>query len=301
MLKTEQMTLAIMSRPLYTAHLSALRELEPVINHFISSEPIVMDLNCGVLLPDSDCKTVSDHIHTVLPLNYLKRLVVEEILDHVIQTKGKACLRREDQLLLYIRGEGGVGKSRVVKALELGFALLNRRAELIITAPTGCAAESIGGSTVHTALKINTRRANDNVSKIGSLWTRRLALVVDEVSIINLKLLTIMDKQLRKPRGSDFSSTALFGGLPLVVLIGDFYQFAPVSGHALWDEALGEDEIHGKTVWNNFTYVITLTEQMRQKNDSVFQALLKRARNGELNLEDVDTLNYRVATNLPIS
>ena len=194
-----------------------------------------------------------------------------------------------------------MGKSRVVKALELGFALLNRRAELIITAPTGCAAESIGGSTVYTALKINTRRANDNVSKISSSWTRRSALVVDEVSMIDIKLLTAMDKQLRKARGSDFSSTALFGGLPLVVLMGDFYQFALVSGHALWDEAVGEDEIHGKTLWNNFTYVITLTEQMCQKNDSLFQALLKRARNGELNLEDVDTLNDRVATNLPIS
>ena len=36
-------------------------------------------------------------------------------------------------MLLYIRGEGGVGKSRVVQALELGFNFLGRQAELVIS------------------------------------------------------------------------------------------------------------------------------------------------------------------------
>lgn len=51
--------------------------------------------------------------------------------------------------------------------------------------------------------------------------------------MIDLKLLTSMDKQLQKARSSDISSISIFGGLSLVVLMGDFYQFAPVTGKAL--------------------------------------------------------------------
>ena len=65
-------------------------------------------------------------------------------------------LHADDQLLLYVRGEGGVGKSRVVQALELGFTLLGRWKVLVISTPTGCAADGIGESTIHTALGINT-------------------------------------------------------------------------------------------------------------------------------------------------
>ena len=119
--------------------------------------------------------------------------------------------------------------------------------------------------------------------------------------MIDLKLLTSIDKQLRKAKGSDISSTSVFGGLPLVVLIGDFYQFAPVTGKALWNNLFKEDDIHGKTLWERFTSVLSLTEQMRQKTDFTFQALLKRAREGRLNIEDVYTLNRRVVTELPIS
>ena len=39
---------------------------------------------------------------------------------------------------------------------------------------------------------------------------------------------------------------------------------------------------------------------MRQKNDPVFQSLLGRARRGELNIRDVEVLNDRVATKLPV-
>ena len=32
----------------------------------------------------------------------------------------------------------------------------------------------------------------------------------------------------------DRSSTDLFGGIPVVIIMGDFYQFPPVKGQALW-------------------------------------------------------------------
>ena len=137
--------------------------------------------------------------------------------------------------------------------------------------------------------------------KKNARWSQRSSLIVDEVSMIDLKLLTIIDKQMRKAKGSDTSSTTFFGGLLLVVLMGDFYQFAPMTEKALWDKPHGEDEIYGKTLWNSFSSVLTLTEQMRQRADPAFQELLKRARRGSLNIHDVNILNQRVATNLPDS
>ena len=44
---------------------------------------------------------------------------------------------------------------------------------------------------------------------------------------------------------------------------------------------------------------MTLTEQMRQQNDVIFQNMLLRARKGELNMGDVHTLNERIARQLP--
>ncbi len=251
--------------------------------------------------PDSDSKTVCDQIHLLLQLNQLQRLIVEGILDHVIKNKGRMYLDSDQQLLIYVRGEGAVGKSRVVKAIEMGFTLLGRRKELVISAPTGSAANVIGRSTVHTALGVNNRAGKNYQVKINSQWLYRSSLIIDEVSMIDLKLLTSMDKQLRKAKGTNSHSTTVFGGLPLVVLMGDFYQFAPVLGRALWDHPVGQEEVHGKSLWSRFTSILTLTEQMRQKTDLPFQEMLRRAGEGKLDSRDVNALNRRLAMELPTS
>ncbi|WP_375449089.1 AAA family ATPase [uncultured Nostoc sp.] len=281
--------------------MSAIEALEPVLISSSLPNPTSSQPLHNISPANADCKAVADHINAVLPLNTLQRLVVEGVLDHVIRNKGRLCVTREDQLLLYVRGEGGVGKSRVIHALEMGFTLLDRRNELMLSAPTGYAAEGIGGSTVHTALSISTRNIKSSSTNVSAIWTHQFLLIIDELSIIPLGLLATMDKQQRKARGAIVFSTALFGGLPLVILMGDFYQFAPVSGHALWDSPYSEDEIHGKVLWDNFRLVLFLTEQMRQRSDLAFQAMLKRARHSLLNVEDVNSLNARVATHLPDS
>ncbi len=180
-----------------------------------------------------------------------------------------------EQLLINIRGEGGVGKSRVMKAIEMGLILLSRKKELRISASTGSAVNGIGGSTVYTALGINNRAEKNYQAKSNAQWLNRSSLIIDEVNMIDLKLLTSIDKQLQKARGSDSHSITVFGGLLLVVLIEDFYQFAPVLGKALWDHPIEDNEVHGKSLWNRFTTTLTLTEQMRQKTDLPFREMLR--------------------------
>lgn len=128
------------------------------MNNSSLSDPSTSHALLNFLPVNADCKAAANYIYAVLPLNILQRLVVKGILDHVIKNKGRLCITRENQLLLYVRGERDMRKSRVINVLEMGFALLDTRNELVLSAPTGCAAESIGGSIIHTALSINTRK-----------------------------------------------------------------------------------------------------------------------------------------------
>lgn len=127
----------------------------------------------------------------------------------------------------------------MVKALEMRFSFLGRRKKLVILAPTGFAAESNGGNTVYIALRVNTRSGKSYVSKINTQWSEQSSLIVDKVSMIDLKLLTSIDKHLQKVKRSAVSSITFLGGLLLVMLMRDFYQFVPVIERALWNKALG--------------------------------------------------------------
>lgn len=99
--------------------------------------------------------TICNIIHTILLLNKLQHLIVEQVFQTIIDSKGKQCINKDSQMLLYVRGEGGVGKSRVIKIIKIRFSLLYQKPELVITALTGAAATNIGGATIHAALDIN--------------------------------------------------------------------------------------------------------------------------------------------------
>ncbi|KAJ7602623.1 hypothetical protein DFH06DRAFT_908809, partial [Mycena polygramma] len=55
----------------------------------------------------------------------------------------------EHQLLLYIAGVGGAGKSFVVKGLVEFFRRCGVSESLMLSAPTGCSAVLINGFTIH--------------------------------------------------------------------------------------------------------------------------------------------------------
>jgi len=53
-------------------------------------------------------------------------------------------------------------------------------------------------------------------------------MIVDEVSIVNLGMLSVIDSYYKTARSLGRGSTDLFGGLLVVILMGDFFQFLPV-------------------------------------------------------------------------
>ena len=89
----------------------------------------------------------------------------------------------------------------------------------------------------------------------------------------------------------------MFGGLPVVIVLGDFHQFSPVRAKALWQKQESHEE-RGQQLWHMFKDVVVLDEQMRQQQDVEYYQLLKRVRNGTVTQADVDLLNSRVVTQL---
>jgi len=101
--------------------------------------------------------------------------------------------------------------------------------KVAITASTGAAAVSIGGTTVHSLLGCAIPKTVKDFDKMWDEKSReRLrkleTLVIDEISMVAGELLDRVDMLLRKMR----NSTAVFGGIQLVVC-GDFFQLAPIS------------------------------------------------------------------------
>lgn len=81
--------------------------------------------------------------------------------------------------------------------------------------------------------------------------------------MIDLLLLTSIDIQLQNIRKISPNIIRIFSKLPLVILIVDFYQFAPVLRKTLWNiwnKVVGEKELYKKSFWSRFISILTLTK-----------------------------------------
>jgi hypothetical protein len=135
---------------------------------------------------------------------------------------------------------------------------------------------------------------------VRKLWSRKTIMFIDEVSMVDLSGLSIIDNHCKSAKSLDRSSTDVFGGLPVVMIMGDFVQFPPVHGQPLWKEPRrnNEEDEKGRLLWHMFKQVIILDEQMRQSDDAPFRAFLSRLRTGALNEDDLAFLNSKTITSL---
>ncbi|KAM4056467.1 PIF1-like helicase [Hirsutella rhossiliensis] len=227
------------------------------------------------------------------------------------------------QLCLFIGGEGGTGKSRVIEALVELLARRDLSSRLLVTATSGTAAARINGITLHSACGLTVgqggraggatrdvdgvrlpgqgERFVDGRSRMD--WQEKEVLVIDEVSMLGARTLHAANEQLCRLRGSARD----FGGIPVVIFCGDFHQFRPVQERSIllpsaavaWDEdgafAAEQRRQHDKAhaLWRRFTTVVMLDEQMRAAGDPELRRLLGRIRRGEQDRSDLELLNSR--------
>lgn len=95
-------------------------------------------------------------------------MIIKGILNYIIRNKWKIYFKSNQQLLIYVKSKSGIRKSRVIKAIEIGFVLLSRRNELVIFVLTDFAANGIGGNTIYTVIEVNTWAEKNHEVKINT-------------------------------------------------------------------------------------------------------------------------------------
>jgi hypothetical protein len=230
-------------------------------------------------------------ITTQYPLNQKQRMVVRALNQRILLPIRIRSVH--DQFLLYLGGIGGVGKTHLIKAFMFGLSITRKHDDVLLTASTGAAAANINGATYHSALGFGNNGNQTLRQATRSRLSHKRVFILDEISMVSLENLVQINERCNAIWDLNRASDTVFGGLPIVIFLGDFNQFRPVRGHAIWSQATNDiiDLQSGRSIWSHFTHVVFLTEQMRQAEDPGFQDLLQRARSATLTEDDVATLN----------
>ena len=203
-----------------------------------------------------------------------------------------------------IFGERGTGKSRVIEAVRFWFDSINRQQELVITGLTGAAAFNIRGSTLHSAVGIKVEKGDVDRKMTDSKkkeWLDRHYLIVDEVSMMDSKLIMKLHNKLCSAKSS--AEDVKFGGVN-IIFCGDFLQIPSVSEFRLYSNKPGSR--YGNYLWHSLNAVVRLQKQMRQAEDPQYAEVLHRLRIRQPTEEDIALLNTRVgaplldSTSIPI-
>lgn len=120
-----------------------------------------------------------------------------------------------EQLIMYLGGAGGTGKSRVVQALVDFARRWHSSASVVITASTGIAAVLVGGCTVHCALGVQLSMNPPKPSRSQcEAWSEVGVLFIDEFSMIKQHFFDMLDTRLKKLKDRP---DLPFGGVHLIL------------------------------------------------------------------------------------
>ena len=120
-------------------------------------------------------------------------------------------------------------------------------------------------------------------------WKHIDLLIIDEISMMSLKLFEILDKIGKIIRNNDKP----FGGIQLI-FSGDFYQLPPVGD----DNDLSTSQFCFESpLWNqSFTTIIILDHIFRQV-DPIYLKILRQIRRGGISKKMEHVLSTRIITN----
>lgn len=193
---------------------------------------------------------------------------------------------------IFITGPGGTGKSALIKMIYKH--AYEHFKDIQVTALTGCAAVLLNckAKTLHswahiglgngTIEQLVTKIKKNKFAK--TLWKCTDVLVVDEVSMLSLKLFTLLNEIGKVIRGNQKP----FGGIQLV-FSGDFFQLPPVGDYLEPDTqrfCFESDD------WNSVFHrdcQIQLIKIFRQTDDT-YAAILNQIREGKIRRKSNDLL-----------
>jgi ATP-dependent DNA helicase PIF1 len=201
---------------------------------------------------------------------------------------------------IFITGPGGTGKSALIKTIYK-HAFLHFK-NIQVTALTGCASVLLNckaktlhswagiGLGISTLDQLVTKIKKNKFSK--AAWRQTDILVVDEVSMLSLKLFDLLNEIGKAVRGIQKP----FGGIQLI-FSGDFFQLPPIGDHLDQDTqrfCFESDD------WNSVFHrncQIQLIKIFRQTDDT-YSTILNQIREGKIKRKSNDLLLQYVGRQL---
>ncbi len=178
----------------------------------------------------------------------------QEVMAYIIQnvkTWLEACADENETtepykpLRLTIPGKGGSGKSVLINTLATVLrTLFNCKQCIEIVAPTGSAAYNAGGSTMHHFAEF-PRFVKDmeipaaKQKRLLQKYSKLVVLVGDERSMMTSLNLGLLEDTSSKCMHGGNREEYDWGGIPIVILVGDDYQLPPLASGAF--DALGHN------------------------------------------------------------
>jgi PIF1-like helicase len=201
--------------------------------------------------------------------------------------------RKSNQLICFLHGPGGSGKSAVIDLVVLYSQMFCKylwtdfdpsEKVIVVTAMTGVAATLLQGETTHSALYLNQKKDFDReqIQK----WNSAKMVIIDEISFASKLEISLMNKHLRKLKQQ---LHLRYGGIN-VIFCGDLRQLEPVGPNK---KAIYDDNIPEFRDWINC--YIELHGMWRFKNDIRWGRLLKRIRDGKITAKDVNKINAHLS------
>ena len=198
---------------------------------------------------------------------------------------------------IFLTGPGGSGKTELIKRMVAFSQAQGKKVQ--VCALTGCASVllNVKAKTVHSWAGIGLAVASNAeiVKKIAenkykkNNWTAPDILIIDEVSMMSLKIFDLLDLIGRRVRSVGLP----FGGLQLV-FSGDFYQLPPVGNTPDTSAFCFESANWAAT----FPCIIQLKTIFRQ-TDTDYTKILNQVRVGKLYKSSLDCLMQHVDKPLP--
>ncbi len=178
-------------------------------------------------------------------------------------------------LRLIVAGTAGSGKSFLIKCLLKTIrSLFKSNKSVQVVCPTGSSANLINGVTLHSFFKIPMSSKSKEMSppegSSGETLQNNSAglkvLLLDERSLVGATTMGWMEFHSRCGMEGGSQMDKSWGGLPVVVFMGDDVQLPPVLDSPIYNcKSKISAAIHGVLSWQEFSESVTLRKSIRQQ------------------------------------
>ena len=227
--------------------------------------------------------------------------LIKHQYDEELQFSKAEIKERPKPLRLIIHGGGGCGKSFLIKIIAEMIQRFSQSLfrQVVLLAPAGIAAHNIQGQTIHSALALPVEHYGSTeflplnpqrLSELRNDFKNLTAVIIDEISMVGLKMFTHIHKRLNEIKGLSEDSFAYLGNFNIFAF-GDFYQLRPVFDRFVFHS---NNDV-GVHLWRDLFKPVFLTTNHRQKDNQYLQ-LLTSVRVGELPEECDELLKTRLFT-----